>query len=39
MHQQSFDTVLGTLSFDEKGDLTQHDFAWYQWQEGKPVRQ
>ena len=39
MHQQSFDTVLGNLSFDEKGDLTQHAFAWYQWQEGKPVRQ
>jgi branched-chain amino acid transport system substrate-binding protein len=39
IHQQSFDTVLGNLSFDEKGDLTQHAFAWYQWQEGKPVRQ
>jgi len=39
MHQQSFDTVLGNLSFDEKGDLTQHAFAWYQWQEGNPVRQ
>jgi branched-chain amino acid transport system substrate-binding protein len=39
MHQQSFDTVLGTLSFDEKGDLTQHAYAWYQWQEGEPVRQ
>jgi branched-chain amino acid transport system substrate-binding protein len=39
MHQQRFDTVLGNLSFDEKGDLTQHAFAWYQWQEGKPVRQ
>jgi branched-chain amino acid transport system substrate-binding protein len=39
MRQQSFDTVLGSLSFDEKGDLTQHDYAWYRWKEGEPVRQ
>jgi branched-chain amino acid transport system substrate-binding protein len=39
MREQSFDTVLGTLSFDGKGDLTKHDYAWYLWREGKPVRQ
>ena len=39
MRQLRFDTVLGELSFDGKGDLTQHDYAWYQWQDGKPVRQ
>jgi branched-chain amino acid transport system substrate-binding protein len=39
MRRQSFDTVLGKLSFDAKGDLTQHDYAWYLWREGKPVRQ
>jgi len=38
MRQLRFDTVLGELSFDGKGDLTQHDYAWYQWQTGKPVR-
>jgi hypothetical protein len=21
------------------GDLTRHDYAWYVWEEGKPVRQ
>ncbi|MDC1286676.1 branched-chain amino acid ABC transporter substrate-binding protein [Gammaproteobacteria bacterium] len=39
MHKQSFDTVLGNLSFDEKGDLRQHDYAWYLWRDGAPVRQ
>ncbi len=39
MRSQSFDTVLGNLSFDAKGDLTQHDYAWYLWREGEPARQ
>jgi branched-chain amino acid transport system substrate-binding protein len=39
MRRQQFDTVLGSLSFDDKGDLTQHDYAWYLWYKGKPVRQ
>lgn len=39
MRRQQFDTVLGSLSFDDKGDLTEHDYAWYLWREGKPVRQ
>jgi branched-chain amino acid transport system substrate-binding protein len=39
MRRQQFDTVLGSLSFDDKGDLTKHDYAWYLWREGKPVRQ
>ena len=39
MRQQSFATVLGKLAFDEKGDLTRHDYTWYRWQEGRPVRQ
>ncbi|MCP4980738.1 MAG: branched-chain amino acid ABC transporter substrate-binding protein [Gammaproteobacteria bacterium] len=39
MHAQSFDTVLGELSFDDKGDLTQHDYTWYLWRKGMPVRQ
>jgi len=39
MHSQSFDTVLGNLSFDEKGDLNQHDFAWYLWRDRVPTRQ
>jgi branched-chain amino acid transport system substrate-binding protein len=39
MHKNYFDTVLGNISFNEKGDLSTHDYAWYSWQQGKPVRQ
>jgi branched-chain amino acid transport system substrate-binding protein len=39
MHASSFDTVLGKIEFDEKGDLTRHDYTWYIWEEGQPVRQ
>ena len=39
MRRQAFDTVLGSLSFDDKGDLTQHDYAWYLWRDGKPELQ
>jgi branched-chain amino acid transport system substrate-binding protein len=39
MHETTFDTVLGTIAFDARGDLTRHDYAWYIWREGKPVRQ
>ena len=38
MRNRSFNTVLGNLSFDEKGDLTQHDYAWYLWRDGQPGR-
>ena len=39
MHETTFSTVLGDISFDEKGDLRNHDYAWYSWQQGKPVKQ
>lgn len=32
-----FDTVLGRISFDAKGDLRQPAFVWYIWQDGKYV--
>ena len=32
-----FDTVLGTLEFDEKGDVTTAGFTWYVWREGRYV--
>jgi branched-chain amino acid transport system substrate-binding protein len=35
MRQTEFDTVLGKISFDHKGDLVQHAYAWYRWQLGK----
>jgi branched-chain amino acid transport system substrate-binding protein len=33
MHSRQFDTVLGTIGFDEKGDVTGFDpWQWYVWQ-------
>ena len=39
IREHSFDTVLGELEFDDRGDLTRHDYAWYLWREGEPERQ
>lgn len=30
----SFDTVLGDLAFDEKGDRSDIDYTWYRWEDG-----
>ena len=33
MHSRQFDTVLGKIGFDEKGDVTGFDpWQWYVWQ-------
>jgi branched-chain amino acid transport system substrate-binding protein len=33
-----FDTVLGRVGFDAKGDVAGYDtFVWYVWKDGKPV--
>jgi branched-chain amino acid transport system substrate-binding protein len=35
MHSRQFDTVLGTIGFDEKGDVTGIDpWQWYVWKGG-----
>ncbi len=35
LHANQFDTVLGRIGFDEKGDVTGYEpFAWYVWKEG-----
>jgi branched-chain amino acid transport system substrate-binding protein len=35
MRANEFDTVLGRIGFDDKGDVTGYDtFVWYQWQGG-----
>jgi branched-chain amino acid transport system substrate-binding protein len=32
MHSREFDTVLGRIRFDEKGDVTGFDpWQWYVW--------
>jgi branched-chain amino acid transport system substrate-binding protein len=36
LRQQRFDTVLGTIGFDAKGDVTGFDpFVWFIWTDGK----
>lgn len=38
LRQEQFDTVLGTIGFDDKGDVTGFDpFVWYVWSDGKYV--
>ena len=35
LRSHQFDTVLGTIGFDAKGDVTGYDtFAWYAWNDG-----
>jgi len=35
LHASRFDTVLGRIGFDDKGDVTGYEpFTWYVWQEG-----
>ena len=35
LRREQFDTVLGTIGFDAKGDVTGFDpFVWYVWREG-----
>lgn len=35
--QGSFDTVLGKIGFDEKGDVTAPGFVWYVWKGGEYI--
>ena len=38
LRREKFDTVLGTIGFDAKGDVTGFDpFVWYVWTDGKWV--
>ena len=39
LRQNSVKTVLGDLSWDEKGELTHADYIWYVWRDGKPWRE
>jgi branched-chain amino acid transport system substrate-binding protein len=39
LRTSEFVTVLGTISFDAKGDVKQPGFAWYVWQDGKYLPQ
>ncbi|MGF7205868.1 branched-chain amino acid transport system substrate-binding protein [Skermanella aerolata] len=35
LHKADFDTVIGPLKFDDKGDLTEPAFVMYSWNNGK----
>lgn len=38
LRQEQFETVLGRIGFDAKGDVTGFDpFVWYVWTDGKYV--
>ncbi|MFO1155103.1 MAG: branched-chain amino acid ABC transporter substrate-binding protein [Rhodospirillales bacterium] len=35
LHDTTFQTVLGPITFDEKGDVKQPTYVMYQWKDGK----
>ena len=35
LHANTFDTVLGPIKFDEKGDVTDPKYVMYKWHDGK----
>ena len=35
LRDHQFDTVLGRIDFDDKGDLTVQSWIWYVWKGGK----
>jgi branched-chain amino acid transport system substrate-binding protein len=37
LHSHQFDTVLGRIGFDRKGDITTAGWIWYVWKGGKYV--
>ena len=37
LHGNQFDTVLGRIDFDDKGDLTAQSWIWYVWRGGEYV--
>jgi branched-chain amino acid transport system substrate-binding protein len=39
LHSNKIPTVIGELQWDEKGDLTEVNYAWYVWHDGKAVQE
>ena len=35
IHGKTFDTVLGKLIYDDKGDVSNSNYVWYVWKDGK----
>jgi branched-chain amino acid transport system substrate-binding protein len=38
MDEQAFPTILGDISFDDKGDSSVAQFVIYEWKSGKPIQ-
>jgi branched-chain amino acid transport system substrate-binding protein len=38
LHSHEFDTVLGRIRFDEKGDVSPAAFDWFVWTDGEFVQ-
>ena len=34
MRKNTYKTVIGDLSFNEKGDITNPVYVWYKWSKG-----
>jgi branched-chain amino acid transport system substrate-binding protein len=39
LHANAIPTVIGELKWDEKGDLTKVNYAWYVWHDGKAAQE
>jgi branched-chain amino acid transport system substrate-binding protein len=35
LRDRTFETAVGPIAFDEKGDITAPDFDWYEWSNGR----
>jgi branched-chain amino acid transport system substrate-binding protein len=35
LHKGSFDTVLGKIEYNERGDIKDSSYVWYKWHDGK----
>lgn len=39
LHGNKIPTVIGELQWDDKGDLTEVNYAWYVWHDGKAIQE
>ena len=39
LHGNTIPTVIGDLQWDAKGDLTEVNYAWYVWHDGKAIQE
>jgi branched-chain amino acid transport system substrate-binding protein len=35
IHGKTIDTVIGSLKYDDKGDVSNSEYVWYKWHDGK----